>query len=113
MTGWAEYGLAALLFVVAHAVPPRTTLRARLTGALGARSYLVLYSLLSLLLLYWLLVAAGRAPYVPLWDPAGWQAWIPNLVMPLALVLAVCGKLALDLLLQPSELYSLGAAGGH
>ncbi|KIC37712.1 permease [Ruegeria sp. ANG-R] len=30
-----------------------------------------------------------------------------------ALVLAVCGKLALDLLLQPSELYSLGNAGGH
>lgn len=29
------------------------------------------------------------------------------------LVLVVCGKLALDLLLQPSELYSLGAAGGH
>ncbi len=29
------------------------------------------------------------------------------------LVLAVCGKLALDLLLQPAELYSLGAVGGH
>ena len=29
------------------------------------------------------------------------------------MVLAVCGKLALDLLLQPSELYSLGAPGGH
>ena len=29
------------------------------------------------------------------------------------LVLAVCGKLALDLLLTPDELYSLGAAGGH
>lgn len=29
------------------------------------------------------------------------------------LVLAVCGKLALDLLLMPSELFSLGAAGGH
>ncbi len=29
------------------------------------------------------------------------------------MVLAVCGKLALDLLFQPSELYSLGAAGGH
>ncbi|MDJ0627775.1 MAG: sulfite exporter TauE/SafE family protein [Rhodobacter sp.] len=29
------------------------------------------------------------------------------------MVLAVCGKLALDLLLQPGELYSLGAAGGH
>lgn len=29
------------------------------------------------------------------------------------MVLLVCGKLALDLLIQPSELYSLGAAGGH
>ncbi len=29
------------------------------------------------------------------------------------LVLLVCGKLALDLLLQPAELYSLGAAEGH
>ncbi len=30
-----------------------------------------------------------------------------------ALVLVVCGKLALDLLLQPAELFSLGADGGH
>ena len=29
------------------------------------------------------------------------------------MVLAVCGKLALDLLLMPSELYSIGTAGGH
>ena len=29
------------------------------------------------------------------------------------MVLVVCGKLALDLLLMPGELYSLGAAGGH
>ncbi len=29
------------------------------------------------------------------------------------MVLAVCGKLAFDLLLMPSELYSLGSAGGH
>ena len=29
------------------------------------------------------------------------------------MVLAVCGKLALDLLLTPAELYSLGAGGGH
>lgn len=29
------------------------------------------------------------------------------------MVLGVCGKLALDLLLQPAELYSLGTAGGH
>ncbi|MBC6437509.1 MAG: sulfite exporter TauE/SafE family protein [Rhodobacteraceae bacterium] len=29
------------------------------------------------------------------------------------MVLAVCGRLALDLLLEPAELYTLGAAGGH
>lgn len=29
------------------------------------------------------------------------------------IVLAVCGKLALDLLIQPSELFSIGTAGGH
>ena len=29
------------------------------------------------------------------------------------MVLAVCGKLALDLLIMPAELYSLGAAEGH
>ena len=29
------------------------------------------------------------------------------------MVLAVCGKLAFDLLLMPSELFSLGAVGGH
>jgi uncharacterized membrane protein YfcA len=29
------------------------------------------------------------------------------------MVLAVCGKLALDLLLMPSELYSIGETGGH
>ena len=28
------------------------------------------------------------------------------------LVMLVCGKLALDLLLRPSELYSLGTEGG-
>jgi uncharacterized membrane protein YfcA len=29
------------------------------------------------------------------------------------MVLLVCGKLAFDLLVQPSELYSIGVEGGH
>jgi hypothetical protein len=28
-------------------------------------------------------------------------------------VLLVCGKLALDLIVEPAELFSLGVAGGH
>ncbi len=34
-------------------------------------------------------------------------------IMLAIMVLAVCGKLALDLLIQPSELFSVGAGGGH
>ncbi len=91
MTGWLEYGLAILVFVAAHAVPPRTGIRARLTGLLGERGYLVVYSLISLLLFYWLILAAGRAPYVSLWSQARWQLWVPNIVMPVALLIATCG----------------------
>jgi hypothetical protein len=29
------------------------------------------------------------------------------------MVLLVCAKLAFDLIVQPSELFSLGTAGGH
>lgn len=105
MTGWTEYGLAILIFLAAHAIPPRTGIRARLTGPLGERGYLVLYSLISLLLLYWLLTAAGRAPYVALWSQAPWQLWVPNLVMPLALLLAVCGT-------GVANPFSLGGSGG-
>jgi uncharacterized membrane protein len=45
----------------------------------------------SLGLLCWLIDAAGRAPFVPLWKYRAWQPWAPNLVMPVALVLAVAG----------------------
>lgn len=104
MTGWTEYGLAILVFVGAHAIPPRTGIRARLTGLLGERAYITIYSLISLLLLYWLLLAAGRAPYVPLWSPARWQLWVPNIVMPVAILLATCGTAV-------ANPFSLGGSG--
>ena len=36
-----------------------------------------------------------------------------EMVLLAMMVLAVCGKLAFDLLVMPSELYSVGTVGGH
>lgn len=74
--GWGELALAFLVFVGAHIGPTRPGARRRLTALLGQRCYLLLYSVLSVGLLSWLIIAAGRAPFVPLWDPAPWQAWV-------------------------------------
>jgi uncharacterized membrane protein len=85
---WAEFAAAYALFLLAHAVPARPAVRRRLVGVAGERGYLAGYVIVSLALLAWLVVAAGRAPYLPLWDPAPWQRWVPNVAVPVAFVLA-------------------------
>lgn len=86
-----EFSLALGVFLLAHMVPTAPAIRARLTRMLGRRVYLALYSAVSLALLVWLVVAAQRAPYVPLWDPAPWQWWTALLLMPVALILLLAG----------------------
>jgi uncharacterized membrane protein len=84
--------LAALtVFMAAHMIPAVPAVRSRLVAWLGRRAYLALYSLLSVALLGWLVVAAQRAETVVLWIPAPWQAWVPALLMPLALFLVIAG----------------------
>jgi uncharacterized membrane protein len=89
--GWVEYTIAFLVFLVAHMLPARPSIRTRLTAVAGERVYLWIYSAVSLGLLYWLIQAAGRAPFVPLWDFRPWQLWVPNMVMPFVILLAVAG----------------------
>ncbi len=86
-----EFILALIAFLAAHVVPAIPALRAPLVAGLGRRVYLTLYSILSLALLAWVIVAVRRAPYLPLWDPAPWQWWATLLVMPFALFLLVGG----------------------
>lgn len=87
MTGWGELGLGFALFLAAHLVPARAPVRRRLTSFLGERGYLLLYGLVSLLLLGWLLAAAGRAPYLAVWEQAPWQRWVVLLAMATACLL--------------------------
>lgn len=92
MTGWIEFTLALTAFLASHLVPIRAS--APLTAAFGRRAYLIGFSILSLALLYWLIVAAGRAPHVELWPQDGWMRWLVNIAMPLAFLLGAVGGLA-------------------
>ena len=82
---------AALVLLASHFGISSTPLRDWLVARVGERAYLVLYSLIALAALVWLISAWARAPYVELWAVAPWLAWVPLLVMPLALLLVVGG----------------------
>jgi len=86
-----QFVAAIVVFIVSHAILPRRPIRERLVRHLGRRGYLVAYSVLSTLLLLWLVVAARNAPYVQLWAPAPWQALVPAIGVPLAFWLLVMG----------------------
>jgi uncharacterized membrane protein len=92
MTGWLEYTAAFAAFFFSHSVPVRPRIRARLVAVLGPRGFTLAYSLLSLGVLAWLIGAAGRAPFVPLWAWAPWQDLVA-----LAAMAVVCAMLALAL----------------
>lgn len=101
MIGWVEFSVALLLFLASHAIPAWPSLRANLVDRFGLRGYLAGYSVLSILLLWWLIAAAGRAPYVPLFPPL---RAVPLMAMPWVVWLAVEG------LRHPNPL-SLGRGG--
>ena len=91
LTGWNELIFAFVLFFLSHIIPVRPTIREWLIGHIGKALYLVAYSVLSIILFVWLIVAVGRAPYLPLWPFAPWQLWIPNVAMPFACLLLTFG----------------------
>lgn len=91
MTDWAAFTLAMSAFLCSHFVPRLWGLREKLIARFGRRGYFTAYGGLSLILLAWVVVAAGRAPYLEIWPQQPWMRWLPNLMVPLAFVLATCG----------------------
>ena len=91
LTGWNELILAFVLFFLSHIILVRPTIREWLIHHIGKAIYLGAYSALSVILFGWLIVAVGRAPYVPLWQFAPWQMWIPNVAMPFVCLLLAFG----------------------
>lgn len=101
--GWNEFAFAFAAFFLTHSIPIRPPLRPWAVARLGHAGFGIAYSALSLGVLAWLIAAAGRAPYVPLWDWAPWQ----NHVV-LAVMLPVCVILSLAIA-RPNP-FSLGGA---
>lgn len=91
MWDWAEFILALGLFIGSHPLPKATGLKAWLTARIGRRGYLILYSVVSVLLFSWVIVAVSRAPYIGLWDQAQWQRVMINIAMPVAIFLGTFG----------------------
>lgn len=88
MSGWFEYIAAFVVFFLTHSIPVRPPVKAALVGRIGARGFTMAYSLLSIAVLAWVIVAAGRAPFVPLWDWAPWQNHVTLSVMLVVCILA-------------------------
>ena len=83
--GWLEFALAWAAFFATHSLPLRPPIRPWLQARLGPRGFTLAYSALSLAALAWVIGAAGRAPFVPMWNWASWQVQVT-----LAIMLPVC-----------------------
>lgn len=88
--GWGEYALAFAAFFLTHSVPIRPPVRPWLVARLGSAGFGLAYSALSLGVLAWLISAATRAPYIPLWHWAPWQNHVVLTVMlPVCLIIGL------------------------
>lgn len=100
---WFEFTFAFMIFFLSHSIPVRPPVRSILVRKLGPRGFTLTYSVLSIGVLTWLIVAAGRAPFVPLWYWAPWQNHVA-----LALMLVAC--LLLTVSIGRPNPFSFGAA---
>jgi uncharacterized membrane protein len=88
MTGFA---LAYAGFLLTHFVPTRPAIRERLIRTMGRCAWFLAYGLVSLAVTVWVIRAAGQAPHVEFWPQLPWTRWVPNLAVPAAIAVALCG----------------------
>jgi uncharacterized membrane protein len=86
--GWFEYILSAAAFLATHSIPLRPNLRHPVEARIGTPLFLTLYSALSFAALSWLIIAAGRAPFLAVWAWQPWQLRVPQLAMALVCLIA-------------------------
>lgn len=91
MTGWGLFLAALATFLLSHMIPARPAVRGWLIGTLGRTGYFAAYSLVSLAVLGWLIIAAAKAPYVEVIPPLTIFRWLPLLIMPIVCWLAIAG----------------------
>ncbi|WP_444463472.1 NnrU family protein [Rhodobacter capsulatus] len=86
--GWLEFALAGLAFMSTHLIPATPRIKGPLVATLGRAGYGIAFGLLALGLLYWLILAAARAPFIELWPQEIWMRWVANIVMPVVILMS-------------------------
>ncbi|HGG06811.1 MAG TPA: NnrU family protein [Aliiroseovarius sp.] len=89
MNGWGEFVAAIVVFFTSHRIPVVPRLKAPLVKALGAGGFTLAYSAMSVALLTWVIIAAGRAPYVVLWNQYAWMNHVTLTLMAIATLIFV------------------------
>lgn len=92
----AQFLLAFAVFLLLHSVPAIPAVRQQLVDLVGRRTYLVLYSLVSLLVLAWVFHAALTAEYVSLWESAAWQSWVTLIAAPAGIFFVLAGLISVN-----------------
>lgn len=93
ITGGLSHLAAALaVFLLTHSIPALRPVRAQCVSALGERGYLAAYSIVSLVVSAWVVMALIDAPYVEVWAMTPMTMWITAIVM-----LPACGLLIFGL----------------
>ncbi|MCP4327472.1 MAG: NnrU family protein [Alphaproteobacteria bacterium] len=106
--------IAALAFAISHLVLASPPARDSAVGRIGEPAFLVLYSLLSIVLLAWMILAFAAAPYVELWPSGPLLGLAPVVLMPFAFILVIAGYFTLNptALMQDGKLRSGAAPEG-
>jgi uncharacterized membrane protein len=76
--------IAGIAFCGSHTLLSSTRLRGSLRDQIGEQGFLLIYSLTALVTFAWFVVAYSRAPFITVWTPPPWTAYVPISVMPLA-----------------------------
>lgn len=90
MSLWPVF-FAIVIFVGSHVFLSGTRLRAAIAGAIGEAAFLILYSLISLVTLFWVVQAYRAAPQVELWYLGVNARWVALVLVALGTFLAVAG----------------------
>ena len=83
--------IAGIAFCGSHTLLSSTRLRGSLRDQIGEQGFLLIYSLTALVTFAWFVVAYSRAPFITVWTPPPWTAYMPISVMPLATLFLVAG----------------------
>ncbi|MEK1886175.1 MAG: NnrU family protein [Phyllobacterium sp.] len=91
-----EFLIAFGAFLILHSVPAIAPIRQGLIERLGRPTYFITYSVVSLVILGWLIHATLYLDYVPLWDPQPWQAWTTMVTAPIGIFLVLAGLFSVN-----------------